>query len=130
MGYVGKLVKYNGAFLYPKDPLLASKVDEVLDAFDDLWILLAPTFRMEDKDQKVKERQRLFSSDGEASAKVAIFESILACSNNGYVVQDAGLTIADLAYFGGLNLIRSGFVEGLDRSIFADYKHIMKHKEK
>merc|ERR1712113_74556 len=84
---------------------------------------------IEDKDQKEKERQRLFSSGGEASAKVEIFEDILAKSTSGYVVQDAGLTIADLTYFGFLNSIRSGFVEGLDRSIFKDYTRIMKHKD-
>ncbi|CAK0794052.1 unnamed protein product [Prorocentrum cordatum] len=42
--YLGKLIKHDGRLLYPEDPLVAAKVDEVLDAFDDVWVLLAPTY--------------------------------------------------------------------------------------
>eukprot|EP00438_Fugacium_kawagutii_P002430 Skav223206 [mRNA] locus=scaffold2072:90202:103002:+ [translate_table: standard] len=39
--FTAELCKY----LYPLDPFVSAKVDEQMDAFDDLWILLAPTYR-------------------------------------------------------------------------------------
>ncbi|CAE8628247.1 unnamed protein product [Polarella glacialis] len=108
--YIGKLSMHEGHYLYPQDPLQAAKVDEVMDAFDDLWILLAPTYRIEDAEQKAEARRRLFADGGEASAMVAIFEGILSQSSNGFAVPEAGFTVADLMYFSFLNVIRSGFV--------------------
>mmetsp|Transcript_93436 Transcript_93436/g.166263 ORF Transcript_93436/g.166263 Transcript_93436/m.166263 type:complete len:249 (+) Transcript_93436:55-801(+) len=128
--YVGKLAQYDGRLLYPQDPWLAAKVDEVMDAFDDLWILLAPTYRIENQQQKEQTRQRLFAPGGEAARLVAIFEQLLSRSSNGFVVPEAGLTVADLMYFSFLNVVRSGFVEGLPSSLFAGYPNLMKHKEK
>merc|ERR1712187_524160 len=127
--YVGKLTKFNGKLLYPGDAYKAAKVDEVLDAFDDLWIIFAPTYKIKDKDQKEKERQRLFSEGGEAHSMLVIFENILAASTDGYVVPGAGLTVADLVYFCFLNLIRSGFVEGLGLQMFDKFEKIVKHRE-
>lgn len=127
--YVGKIATFHGRPLYPTDPLAAAKVDEVIDAFDDLWILLAPTFRIEDQKRKEHMRQALFSPQGEATKFILIFEGILAESANGYVVAEAGLTIADLTYFCVLNFIRSGFTDGLDPSLFVQYPYITKHKE-
>eukprot|EP00440_Ansanella_granifera_P015780 gb/GFBE01017139.1/.p1 GENE.gb/GFBE01017139.1/~~gb/GFBE01017139.1/.p1 ORF type:complete len:251 (+),score=66.57 gb/GFBE01017139.1/:1-753(+) len=129
--YIGKLSSVNGTTcLYPQDPLLAAKVDEVMDAFDDLWILISPTYRIQDQQQKEQARKRLFADDGEASIRVNMFERILSNSTNGYVVPQAGLTVADLMYFSFLNVIRSGFVEGLDSHLLDGYTAIMKHKEK
>eukprot|EP00933_Yihiella_yeosuensis_P013151 TRINITY_DN12319_c0_g3_i1.p1 TRINITY_DN12319_c0_g3~~TRINITY_DN12319_c0_g3_i1.p1 ORF type:complete len:250 (+),score=60.68 TRINITY_DN12319_c0_g3_i1:56-805(+) len=129
--YIGKISPYKGSYLYPQDPLLAAKVDEIMDAFDDLWILLAPTYRIEDKEQQAAARQRLFAEGGEAAAMVQMFEKILQQSSSGYVVSEAGLTVADLMYFSFLNTIRSGFVDGLTPSLFnpSDHPRIMKHKE-
>lgn len=128
--YIGKMASYNGTCLYPRDALQAAKVDELMDAFDDLWILLAPTFRISDPEQKEQARQQLFSQGGEAAQMLEIFDTVLSRSTNGYVVPEAGLTIADLTYFCFLNSIRSGFVVGLGPDLFNCYKHIMKHKEK
>eukprot|EP00405_Crypthecodinium_cohnii_P047503 CAMPEP_0206575492 /NCGR_PEP_ID=MMETSP0325_2-20121206/30113_1 /ASSEMBLY_ACC=CAM_ASM_000347 /TAXON_ID=2866 /ORGANISM="Crypthecodinium cohnii, Strain Seligo" /LENGTH=244 /DNA_ID=CAMNT_0054080377 /DNA_START=14 /DNA_END=748 /DNA_ORIENTATION=+ len=128
--YVGKLCKYHGYSLYPKDPLVAAKVDELMDAFDDLWILLAPTFLMTDPREKESYRQNLFAPGGAGSAKVSIFERTLAEGGTGYVVPQAGLSVADLLYFCFFNVLRSGFVEGLPRDLLKDYPQLMKHKER
>mmetsp|Transcript_49127 Transcript_49127/g.97636 ORF Transcript_49127/g.97636 Transcript_49127/m.97636 type:complete len:243 (+) Transcript_49127:45-773(+) len=128
--FVGKMVKHEGRLLYPTDPLLALKVDEVMDAFDDLWILLGPTFRVADKEQKELARKELFAPEGPATFFVKIFEKMLTESTTGFVVPEAGLTVADLSYFCFLNLIRSGFVEGLAPDLFSGYPKIMEHKER
>jgi glutathione S-transferase len=131
--YVGKLARPGGVPLYPSDPFLAAKVDEVLDAFDDLWILLAPTYRIQDKSLQEQERQRLFMPEGEGSQMVSIFERALADSakrQSAYVVPEAGFTVADLVAFCMLNTLRSGFVEGLSTTLFDSYPHIKMHREK
>lgn len=129
--YIGKMTKVeDGRYLYPQDALLAAKVDEVMDAFDDLWILLAPTFRIENAEQKKKARQQIFAPGNEAASFMSIFEQTLSKSKNGFVVPEAGLTVADLMYFGFLSFIRSGFVDGLGPDLFKEYTCIMKHKEK
>ncbi|CAJ1378620.1 unnamed protein product [Effrenium voratum] len=126
--YLGKVTPFRGKYLYPSDPLVAAKVDEVMDAFDDLWILLAPTYRIQNQTQKEQARQRLFA-DGEATVMIEIFEKILESSSNGYVVPQAGLSVADLMFYAFLTNIRSGFVEGLGPSLFERFPSIMKHKE-
>ncbi|CAE7194686.1 GST1 [Symbiodinium pilosum] len=127
--YLGKVTAFNGRYLYPSDPLVAAKVDEIMDAFDDLWILLAPTYRIANQQQKEAARQRLFAPGGEAAAMLEIFECTLAGSTNGYVVPQAGLSVADLMYFSFLCVVRSGFMEGLGPELLKSYPSIMKHKE-
>merc|ERR1719291_589514 len=97
--YVGKLAKHGGSYLYPKDAFCAAKVDELIDAYDDLWILLAPSFAMKEQAQKEKARQALFAPGGPAAKKLEIFERILGESSNGFAVPQAGLSIADILYF-------------------------------
>lgn len=128
--YVGKLATYQGKPLYPKDPLVAAKVDGLLDAFDDLWILIAPSFRIKDQSIKERERQALFEQYGPAAELLQVFENTLSQSKNGYAVPEAGLSVADLMCFCFLNTIRSGFVEGLTPELLRGYRAIMKHKEK
>lgn len=129
--YVGKIAKYNGTALYPKDVFAAAKVDELLDAFDDLWILLAPTFTIQDEAQKAAARQQLFAPGGPATAKVEVFERMLSASSSGsgFCVPQAGLTVADLMYFSFFNVLRSGFVDGLGADLFKKYPNITRHKE-
>mmetsp|Transcript_13515 Transcript_13515/g.29670 ORF Transcript_13515/g.29670 Transcript_13515/m.29670 type:complete len:245 (-) Transcript_13515:24-758(-) len=130
--YVGRFAKgLHGKHLYPSDPWLGAKVDEIVDAFDDLWILLAPSYRIDDQPLKEHVRQQIFEPGGEGAPLLDAFEAILAKSYNGFAVPEAGLTVADLVYFGFLNSIRSGLVEGLGPGLFADlgYKRIVAHKE-
>merc|ERR1712187_343228 len=61
---------------------------------------------------------------------VEIFDQILCHSPNGYIVPEAGLTVADLTYFGFLNSIRSGFIDGLGPDLYEQYTNIKRHMEK
>jgi len=127
--FIGKLTKHEGKPMYPKDPMVAARVDEIMDAFDDLWIILAPTFRIENQEQKEEARRELFGTGGQASEKVEKFEKILSDSTNGFVVPEAGFSLADLMYFSFLCVIRSGFVDGLSSSLFKAHIKITEHKE-
>lgn len=134
--YVGKIASYEKHCLYPTDALLAAKVDDLLDAFDDLWMILAPTFRIVDPAQKEATRKRLFAPGGQANLILDIFEGILSRSSNGFLVPEASLSIADVTFFCFLNMIRSGFIEGLgpdlgsERKLQEDFPRIWSHKEK
>jgi glutathione S-transferase len=129
--YVGTLAKFEGRHLYPADPFVAAQVDEVLDAFDDLWVLLAPVDTLEDNEQEAVEERGKFlkQGDGEAARKLEKFEEILAKSSSGYVAGE-GLTIADLTYFGMLNSLRSGWLKGIDAKMLNSYPKLKQHKEK
>jgi len=127
--YLGKLTQYNGKALYPPNTFLAAKVDECLDAFDDLWILVAPTYRISEQEKKEQCRQKLFAPGGQAAIMIKKFDNIIAASTNGFVVPEAGMTVADIMYFAFLNTLRSGLVEGLGPDLFKEYKHLTLHKE-
>mmetsp|Transcript_9769 Transcript_9769/g.27245 ORF Transcript_9769/g.27245 Transcript_9769/m.27245 type:complete len:243 (-) Transcript_9769:120-848(-) len=126
--YVGKFTKHEGRCLYPSDPYLAAKVDELVDAFEDIWIFLAPTYRFSDQEQREQARQLLFAPEGQATIWVKIFERTLEQSTDGFVVP-GGLTIADIVLFCYFNVIRSTFIEGLGPNLFRGYTRIMQHKE-
>lgn len=129
--YVGKLVVWkNGNCLYPKDPFLAAKVDEIIDAFDDLWLVLSPTMKIADQETKEEARRKLFAPGGAARALLDIFEKALNASVSGYIVPQAHLTIADIMLFCTLNTFRSGFLEGLGPDLYKDHSKIMEHKHK
>lgn len=127
--YVGKMTQWSGKPIYPRDPLVAAQVDQLVDAFDEIWLVLAPTYRIKDQEQKEQVRQKLFAKGGEGAKFVDIFERTISESKNGYAVDEAGFSVADLMWFCSLNVIRSGFVEGLGPETFKDYPNIMKHKE-
>lgn len=126
--YLGRVTQFQGKFLYPSDPYVAAKVDEQMDSFDDLWILLAPTYRIQNQVQKEQARQRLFE-EGEARFLIDIFEKTLEKSTNGFVIAEAGFSVADLMFFAFLSMVRSGFVEGLGPKLLSGYPNIPKHKE-
>jgi len=127
--YLGKLTQYNGKVLYPRNAFLAAKVDECLDAFEDFWILIGPTYMIAEKDRKVQFRQALFAPGGQAAIMIENLNRLLDDSGNGFLVPDAGMTIADIMCFASLNTLRSGFVEGLGPDLFKEYKNITMHKE-
>mmetsp|Transcript_119823 Transcript_119823/g.207974 ORF Transcript_119823/g.207974 Transcript_119823/m.207974 type:complete len:247 (-) Transcript_119823:156-896(-) len=128
--YLGKLTKFKGKRLYPTNAFLSAQVDEVLDAFDDFFMLLAPTYKIADKHEKEDFRRQLFSAGGQGANFMDIFEKRLQSSKSGWVVSEAGLTVADLVYFGYLCMIRSGSVDGLNLSLFSKYRKIMEHKDR
>ncbi|CAL1128406.1 unnamed protein product [Cladocopium goreaui] len=125
--YLGRVTQFQGKFLYPSDPYVAAKVDEQMDSFDDLWILLAPTYRIQNQVQKEQARQRLFE-EGEARFLIDIFEKTLEKSTNGFVIAEAGFSVADLMFFGFLAAVGVP-EEGLGPKLLSGYPNILKHKE-
>lgn len=127
--FVGRLARYRGLHLYPQDAWVGAKVDELLDVFDDLWALLAPTYTVEDQPLREEMRKTLFGPGGPAVVFLEGFEKTLAGSRTGHAIPQAGFSVADLMLFTFLNVLRSGFVDGLGKNLYADYPNIMKHKE-
>jgi glutathione S-transferase len=126
--YAGRLSRYQGQRLYPCESLKAAKVDEILDLFDDLWIMLGPSMMIADATERVEHRQKLFAKGGEGTKYLHIFEQILKKSPNGHLVPEAGLTVADVQCFCFLSLLRSGFLDGLGPDLLSGYPALTTHK--
>ena len=66
--YLGKKVIYDGMPLYPDGEIIndfeAYKIDEIIDAFEDLRILIIPTYAIIDQAEKEAALLELVSKDG------------------------------------------------------------------
>eukprot|EP00005_Dracoamoeba_jomungandri_P012535 CAMPEP_0174277598 /NCGR_PEP_ID=MMETSP0439-20130205/61021_1 /TAXON_ID=0 /ORGANISM="Stereomyxa ramosa, Strain Chinc5" /LENGTH=345 /DNA_ID=CAMNT_0015369935 /DNA_START=24 /DNA_END=1059 /DNA_ORIENTATION=- len=85
--------------LYPTDNWTAAKVDEVLDACEDVYGKIGPTFRLQGEEQKAA-REALVAEGGAFHVYLSGFESIAneMGTDKGFIVGDS-LTIADLKLY-------------------------------
>lgn len=130
--YLAKLVVYRGRRLYPDNAYHAAKVDEVMDMLDDLWVLLAPTFKVEEQQQK-EDRRKLFQHSGAACRLLKAADDELKKSTNstGFIVPQAGFTLADIMLFCSLSLMSCGRIEGLDsKLVLGSFQNLKAHKKK
>lgn len=101
--YVGKL-----AGLYPEDDLEALRVDEVMDAIDDIVLRVVKTMFMEDEDKKRKAREDL------AAEPIPLYLTQIAERlerNGGEYMVGGRLTVADLKVFVWIRGLRSGILD-------------------
>lgn len=103
--------------LYPSDAKLAFKVDEMIEAMEDVRTKLVPTFKIKDQTEKEAARRALFAEGGECAELLGKIERF--CGEK-FVVGDT-LTIADIWFFFFLNLLRSGFFDGLPANFLDKY---------
>lgn len=119
--YLGKKVLYNGMPLYPDGEIIndfeSYKIDEMIDAFEDLRILIIPSYAIKDKDEKIAARLELLSKDGKMYELLKKLEK--ECGEN-FIVCDY-LTIADLWACMLLSFFRSGFYDGIPTDYLSDF---------
>lgn len=101
--FVGKL-----AGLYPDDPLLALRCDEVMDAAEDVIVKIVPTMFMQDEDEKKAAREELAA--GPITQYLEYFQILLERSTGDYFVDDM-LTVADLKVFLWARNLASGTLD-------------------
>jgi prostaglandin-H2 D-isomerase / glutathione transferase len=119
--YLGKKVIYDGMPLYPDGEIIndfeAYKIDEMIDAFEDLRILIIPTYAIIDQAEKEAARLELVSKDGKMYELLKKLEK--ECGDN-FIVCDF-LTIADLWVYMLLNFFRCGFYDGIPNDYLSDF---------
>lgn len=127
--YAGRLARFEGNRLYPPESWDAAKVDEILDLFDDLWIVLGPSLMIKNETERITCRKKLFASNGEGAKYLNMLEQMLKKSSSGYMVPEAGITIADVQCFCFLSLLRSGFLDGLESDLLSGYPALTSHTQ-
>lgn len=115
--YVGKL-----GGLYPSDPLLASRVDQVIDGVEGILSALDPTFSIKDLDAKIAARKTLVEE--KVKPLLVCIEACLAKYGTAGFSVGAKLTTADVRLAAIAAQISGGSVDGVDVELFSDFKHI------
>jgi prostaglandin-H2 D-isomerase / glutathione transferase len=106
--YAGKLSK-----LYPEDLLQAAFCDEAMDAVEDLYHQIGPTFSMPDEQKKFA---REVLASGPLLATLRNIEKRLL-AHGGQYFADSRLTVADLKVFGMTRHLRSGVLDHLPKDL-------------
>lgn len=102
--FVGKL-----SDLYPSDPLQALLCDEIMDAAEDAYGLLAPTFAVKDPAELKALREAL--AEGALGTHMARIAGRLAPDSGWFA--DGRMTVADLKIFVYTRYLRSGRLDHL-----------------
>lgn len=112
--FVGKLTG-----LYPSDPVLALRVDEILDVMEDISAALKPSFSLP-PEEKADARRKLIAEGGAMHKGFALLARRLAAStgaagaaeDNSFFVNGQ-LSIADLKVLGWCATAATGFYDGI-----------------
>ena len=103
--------------LYPvNDPVQALKVDEALDAGEDINQLLAPSIHEHDVQKKMAMRKEL--AETTLPEWAAYFERLLVKNGSTGFIVGQDLTVADLKLYWIIDWLTSGMLDGIPTSLF------------
>ena len=121
IGQTAGIARYCGKLsnLYPKDYLLASKVDQIIDTATDITNLVSPTVREKDKNIKRKMREKL--TNKLLPRWFTYLEKILEKNKHSNWFVDNKMSIADIAIWRLLGWFKSGILEGVPTDISESY---------
>ena len=113
--YCGKL-----AGLYPDDPLMAARVDELLASVNEITYAISPSVREPDVEAKRIMRKRL----GEETLPhwFALTEARLNAFGSAPFVLGADISVADLALWRLCAWLNSGLLEGIPTRLSAPHR--------
>jgi glutathione S-transferase len=121
--YVGKL-----AGLYPKDDLQAARVDEVMDAVEDISTKIGQTMRMEDAAAKRAAREALVA--GPLPRYLQQVEARLKAGGGEWFAENR-LTVADLKCYYWVRWLKSGALDHIPADLVDKHAPLLvKHFER
>lgn len=110
--------------LYPQDPLLAARADELMDGVNDAHARLVGAGAGLEQRAQAAARAAALAPAGAAAPLVAKIDSFIAThGEDGHAVGDA-LTIADIKVWWFANFLASGFLHGVPPGALDKYAHI------
>lgn len=124
--YLGKIVRYEGAFLYPTEPMEAWACDALMDLVEDMQAPIRATLRDRIPDQAEKEAARaaLLAPEGKIGKWLKVIDGVLAED------EMTTLTIGHLYCYSICNLFRQPtFLDGCPPNLYDDYANINKHHD-
>lgn len=107
------------ASLVPHDLIERLRVDEILNACEDVYGVLGPTMRIADATEKLAARAALIAADGKLTALVKFLNQRYAAGSSGTFVVGPALTIADLKARHIVNWLQAGQVDGIPKDWLA-----------
>ena len=121
VGQTGAIARFCGKLsgLYPKNDLLAAKVDQIIDTATDITNLVSPTVREKDKNIKRKMREKL--TNKLLPRWFTYLENILENEKGSTWFVDNKISIADIAIWRLLGWLKSGMLDGIPTNICDTY---------
>ena len=104
--YFAHFAGVDGVCLYPSDPLVVFRIDELIDGFEDMINKLRKTFATSDPAEKSAQRAALFAEGGDCTKLFAKMEEV--CADGGFLVGET-YTYGDLYFYVLINFLRCGF---------------------
>jgi len=121
--FLAKQVVVEGATLYPEDPFAAFKVDEFIDAFEDVRTKIVPSFAIKDQAEKEAFRKALFEP-GKGDCALILAKINAHAGTNGHIFGN-DFSAADIWCFFFVNFFRCGFFDGLSGDVCDSYPNLM-----
>lgn len=116
--------------LIPKDHFQAAKADEFIDGMGPIARALDSTFGIDDADERIRLRRKLFEPDGAATKALKLYEKKLGESKSGWAADTDEISIADIKLFSELFALFSGNYDGIEKSMIMDYKELLAYHER
>lgn len=107
--------------LYPQDPLVAARVDEVMDAVNDAHVLLVTL-----GEPKEAARKAALEADGVCTTILRKIDAFVGAHGRDGHAVGGSLTIADLKVFWFVCFAVSGFFEGVPACALDEYAHLQR----
>lgn len=115
--YVGRL-----AGLYPADPLLALRVDELVDYAEDMANALSPSMAERDMEKKLAMRKAILEEQIPHWADR--ITARLAQNDDPHHLVGTSLTVADLKLLHGFDSLVAGFLDGIPKTALDPYEKL------
>ena len=121
VGQTGAIARFCGKLsgLYPKNDLLAAKVDQIIDTATDITNLVSPTVR--EKNEIIKKDTREKLSNKLLPRWFTYLENILENEKGSPWFVDNKISIADIAIWRLLGWLKSGMLDGIPTNICNAY---------
>ena len=121
VGQTGAIARFCGKLsgLYPKNDLLAAKVDQIIDTATDITNLVSPTVR--EKNEIIKKDTRKKLTNKLLPRWFTYLENILEKEKESIWFVDNKISIADIAIWRLLGWLKSGMLDGIPTNICDTY---------
>ena len=126
------LLRYTGALagLEPEDLFTRTKVDELVEVINGWREAFIPTFSIEDIDEKMAARERLFHEGGKMDLAMKAISEVFEQSTTGWLANTENMTIADIKAFMDTFNLFSGEFDGVTGEMLANYPSLLAFHEK
>mmetsp|Transcript_2197 Transcript_2197/g.4529 ORF Transcript_2197/g.4529 Transcript_2197/m.4529 type:complete len:234 (-) Transcript_2197:138-839(-) len=126
MGQLRSMLRFVGrlAGLYPEDPLLACRVDEIMDVIDDTSNAINKVGQGFEQSAKEAARAEAVSPSGGVGSTLSKIDAFIAANGSDGHTVGATITVADLMVASMLANLCSGFFDGVPPSTLERYSNI------